>query len=81
MFTKHILDRKYASDYIKETQVNVQRETADESIFKDGSFLITYLTDQGKQKCITVLWIWIIHQLSCSEPYKIVPKVHILFKY
>lgn len=55
MFTKHILDRKYASDYIKETQVNVQRETADELIFKDRSFLITYLTDQGKQKCITVL--------------------------
>lgn len=55
MFTKHILDRKYASDYIQETQVNVQRETADELIFKDRSFLITYLTDQGKQKCITVL--------------------------
>ena len=42
-----ILDRKYASGFIKETQVNVQGETADKSTIR-GWIFSQNLTDEGK---------------------------------
>lgn len=42
-----ILVRKYTSDFINETQVNVQGETADKSTIR-GWIFSWNLTDEGK---------------------------------